>query len=109
MFAPQVVAAEQKVDEIVEEGGELGALQSRMPTVFEARPVTTPEGTFGYIRIRTFSADVNEFRIEFTRLITIRIRTVGSNEGRGFISDKVLVRLYPHLFHYISGGPACFA
>ena len=70
LFSPGVVAAEKKVAEIVEEGGELGALQSRMPTVFEARSVITPGGTFGYIRIRTFSADVTEFGIEFTRLIS---------------------------------------
>jgi C-terminal processing protease CtpA/Prc len=69
LFAPGVVAAEQKVAEKVAAGGELGALETRMPTVFQARPVTTPGGTFGYIRIRTFSADVTEFGIEFARLI----------------------------------------
>ena len=42
-----------------------------MPNVFEARPVTTPAGTFGYLRIRTFSVtDVGSFVSEFIRLVT---------------------------------------
>ena len=70
LFAPGAVAAEQKVAQKLARGGELAALETRLPTVFEARPVTTPGGTFGYMRIRTFSADVTEFTIEFTRLIS---------------------------------------
>lgn len=70
LFAPGAVAAEKKIAKKVAAGGELGALQTRMPTVFEARPVTTPGGTFGYLRIRTFSADVVEFELEFKRLIS---------------------------------------
>ena len=38
-------------------------------------------------------------RIE-TILIPTGIRSVRSNEERGCISDIVLPRLYPHLFHY---------
>jgi hypothetical protein len=53
LFAPQVVAAEKKVADKVARGA-LGPLESALPSVFEARPVTTPSGTFGYIRIRTF-------------------------------------------------------
>ena len=42
-----------------------------MPNVFEARKVTTPSGTFGYLRVRTFSVLPPEnFINEFIRLIT---------------------------------------
>lgn len=41
-------------------------LESSMPSVFEARSVTTPGGTFGDIRIRTFVAEVEEFVEEFS-------------------------------------------
>ena len=70
LFAPKAVAAENKAAEKVAEGDEFAALETRMPTVFEARRVTTPGGTFGYLRIRTFSADVSEFTIEFGRLLS---------------------------------------
>lgn len=69
LFAPKAVAAEERVARKVAEGGEVGALETKMPTVFEARPVTTLSGTFGYLRIRTFAADVFQFEIEFERLL----------------------------------------
>ena len=70
LFAPHVVAAAKKVAEKVARGSELGALESTMPSVFEARPVTTPAGTFGYLRIRTFVANVAAFVNEFIRLVS---------------------------------------
>jgi hypothetical protein len=71
LFAPKVVEAEKKVAEKVASGAQLGALESTMPDVFEAQPVTTPSGTFGYLRIRTFSVgNVGAFVGEFIRLVT---------------------------------------
>lgn len=66
LFASKVVTAEKKAAEKTDRGGVFGDLESALPQVFEARPVTTPSGTFGYIRIRTFAvsqtaAFVNEF------------------------------------------------
>lgn len=71
LFAPKVVEAEKKVAAKVEAGAQLGALESTMPDIFEARRVTTPSGTFGYLRIRTFNeGDVEAFVNEFIRLVT---------------------------------------
>lgn len=67
LFAPQVVAAQRAAAE----GAALGDLDSTLPHVFEARPVTTSRGTFGYLRIRTFSVSPPaEFVNEFIRLIS---------------------------------------
>jgi hypothetical protein len=45
-------------------------LASTMPTVFRARTVVTPSGTFGHLRIFTFSVtDPDAFTDEFVRLI----------------------------------------
>ena len=54
LFAPQVVAAEKKAAEKMARRASFEDLESTLPDVFEARPVTTPAGTFGYLRIRTF-------------------------------------------------------
>lgn len=73
LFAPKAVAAKQSAMKKMAKGAELGDLESAFPTVFEARPVTTPSGTFGYIRIRAFYEDnvgVQEFVDEFIRLIS---------------------------------------
>lgn len=49
-----------------------GAVASVMPTVFDARAVRTRSGTFGYIRIRTFSVDsARQFVLEFARLAAL--------------------------------------
>ncbi|MDD1017331.1 S41 family peptidase [Pseudomonas rubra] len=70
LFSPKVVAAEKKASEKVRRGGNFKALESTMPGVFEARSVTTLNGTFGYLRIRTFAAPVTAFVEEFIRLVT---------------------------------------
>jgi hypothetical protein len=54
LFAPNVVDAEKKAARKAIRGV-LADLESGMPNVFEARKVTTPSGTFGYLRVRTFS------------------------------------------------------
>ncbi|HEU0133321.1 MAG TPA: S41 family peptidase [Allosphingosinicella sp.] len=67
LFAPQVT---ETMAAIAAAGGDatdfVQGTASTMPNVFTANPVTTSRGTFGYIRIRTFSvpsdvAFVNEF------------------------------------------------
>jgi hypothetical protein len=71
LFAPHVVEAEQKAAEKAESGAEFGALESTLPAIFEARPVTTTAGTFGYLRIRTFNHQfVGQFVDEFIRLLS---------------------------------------
>jgi C-terminal processing protease CtpA/Prc len=71
LFAPQVMAAEKKATEKVSRGGTFGSLESTMPNVFEARPVTTSAGTFGYLRIRTFAVwPPDTFLSEFIRLMS---------------------------------------
>ena len=47
LFAPKVIAAEQKAAQKMRARDVFGALESTMPGVFEAKPVTTPSGTFG--------------------------------------------------------------
>ena len=70
LFAPQIVDAEKKAARKAIRGV-LADLESGMPNVFEARKVTTPSGTFGYLRVRTFSVWPPEnFINEFIRLIT---------------------------------------
>lgn len=98
LFAPQAVTAEKKVAEKVAQGSELGALETTMPTVFEARPVTTPGGTFGYLRIRTFGANVNEFVSEFIRLISALPRNgliidVRGNPGGTILNGEFILQL----------------
>lgn len=64
LFAPEVLAARR------EAAGPLGALDSRFPDIFTAKEVATPSGTFGYLRIRTFSHwPPEEFVGEFLHLI----------------------------------------
>lgn len=71
LFAPRVVAQEQAVraDEAVPELRQ-GEVATTMPKVFKAQQVETSSGTFGHIRIFTFSVnDPMAFVQEFVRLI----------------------------------------
>jgi uncharacterized protein (DUF779 family) len=71
LFASRVVAAEKKAAEKTSQGTTFGDLESSLPSVFEARRVTTPSGTFGYLRVRTFNVSPPEaFVNEFIRLIS---------------------------------------
>jgi len=70
LFAPHVAEAQLA---IAAAGGDstqfVQGTASTMPEVFTAKPVTTASGTFGYIRIRTFSVNNDEaFVQEFVRL-----------------------------------------
>ncbi|MEU7475897.1 S41 family peptidase [Lentzea sp. NPDC042327] len=69
LHAPKVVTAEAA-------GGAVAMSEQDVPTtlpgVFRARPVTTPSGTFGHLRIFTFSVDDPEaFLREFVRLAAL--------------------------------------
>lgn len=76
LFAPQVAAAQEAM--AAAGGDPLDFVQgtaSTMPDVFTANPVTTASGTFGYIRIRTFSVNDDEaFVREFVRLADLMPR-----------------------------------
>jgi cytosine/adenosine deaminase-related metal-dependent hydrolase len=73
-----------------------------MPTVFRARPVTTPAGRFGHIRIFTFSVqDADTFVAEFVRLaerlpqegLVVDVR--GNGGGLIYASERLLQVLTP--------------
>ncbi|HYR29166.1 MAG TPA: S41 family peptidase [Thermoanaerobaculia bacterium] len=75
LFAPHVLDSGHKA------AAGLGPLESRFPDVFTAKKVTTPSGTFGYLRIWTFSHwPPEEFVSELVRLI-------GALPQRGLIID----------------------
>lgn len=71
LFAPKIVEAEKKIVARGDAAPTNLGLTSTMPGVFEARPVDTPSGTFGYVRIRTFSVNsADNFVDEFVRLVS---------------------------------------
>ncbi|MEJ8645739.1 S41 family peptidase [Streptomyces sp. MS1.HAVA.3] len=70
LFAPHVVEQQQAVDSGQAPEAAAGEIASTMPQVFTARTVQTPSGTFGHVRIHTFSVDsADAFVQEFVRLI----------------------------------------
>jgi cytosine/adenosine deaminase-related metal-dependent hydrolase len=73
LFAPAAVEAEAEIadpdDETTARAVGAGEVPTTMPTVFRARPVDTPSGTFGHVRIFTFGVrDADDFVAEFVRL-----------------------------------------
>jgi hypothetical protein len=114
LFAPQVMAAEKKATEKVREGGKFGGLESTMPNVFEARPVTTSAGTFGYLRIRTFAFwPPVTFVDEFVRLLSalpqngliIDVRGNGGgviNNGELILQTLTPRRIEPEALQFIN-------
>lgn len=114
LFAPQVVAAEKKAAKKVDSGSSFGALESTLPQVFEARPVTTSAGSFGYIRIRTFNIWPSEnFVNEFIRLISalpksgliIDVRGNGGgiiNNGEFILQTLTPRRIEPESLQFIN-------
>jgi len=74
LFASHVIAREREIaDRTAATGSVLTAvegMQSTMPAVFDAQPVDTQAGRFGYIRVRTFMVDdPGAFVDEFVRLV----------------------------------------
>jgi tricorn protease len=97
LFAPQIVAAKQRAATRTAQGADFGALESRLPDIFRAQSVTTPHGTFGHLRIRTFSHAPKEFVPEFIRLVAALpqrglIIDVRGNGG-GNVSPMIIERL----------------
>ena len=104
LYAPHVVEQETTGDmpattEPVAEGADL---PSSMPGVFRARSVNTTSGTFGQIRIFTFSVDdPAAFVTEFVRLIGLLpqngliVDVRGNGGGHIFASEFTLQTLTP--------------
>jgi hypothetical protein len=105
LFAPQSVAQEAAVSATgqPQASAENAAdIATSMPGVFRARSVTTGSGTFGHIRIFTFSVnDPDEFVEEFIRLIGLLpqngliIDVRGNGGGHIFASEFTLQTLTP--------------
>jgi hypothetical protein len=103
LFAPQVVAQERTGEippaAMTEQGEEFA---SSMPGVFRARSVTTSSGTYGHIRIFTFSVDdPGAFVQEFVRLIGLLpqngliVDVRGNGGGHIYASEFALQTLTP--------------
>jgi hypothetical protein len=80
-----------------------GDVATTMPGVFRARPVTTASGTFGHLRIFTFSVqDPIAFRDEFVRLAAalpqngLIVDVRGNGGGHLHASEFTLQTLTPH-------------
>src|SRR5688572_23856289 len=69
LFAPGAWYKRREVERKRGSGTVLAAHESRMPHVLEAKRVTTPSGTFGYLRIRTFNVAPEALIDEFSRLV----------------------------------------
>jgi C-terminal processing protease CtpA/Prc len=70
LFAPHAVAKGREAAEKAQSGAEFGELESKYPQVFTAREIHTSSGSFGYVRIWTFSHwPPEQFVDEFVRLI----------------------------------------
>jgi hypothetical protein len=90
------------------------ATQSTMPDVLSFRPVTTPSGTFGYIRIWTFDVeDVDGFLNEVIRILDLLpdnglILDVRGNGGGIITAGESMLQLFtprsiqPELLHFIN-------
>ncbi|MDX2232312.1 MAG: S41 family peptidase [Leptolyngbyaceae cyanobacterium bins.349] len=100
LFAPNVVAAEQRFAQAINPMTvPVRGLESRMPGIFRAQKVETPNGSFGYIRIFTFNEmDVDGFIAEFSRLIDLLPQTgliidVRGNGGGVILNGERLLQL----------------
>ena len=106
LFVPDVVRAERGVSSAAlttpTAVGDAD-LPTTMPGVFRARTVTTPSGTFGHLRIFTFSVDDPvAFRDEFVRLaaalpqngLIVDVRDNGG--GHIYASEFTLQTMTPH-------------
>ena len=87
---------------LVEGGGQGGDITSTMAGTFRARMVTTPSGSFGHIRIFTFSVnDPDAFVAEFVRLIGLLpqngliVDVRGNGGGHIFASEFLLQTMTP--------------
>jgi hypothetical protein len=99
LHAPKVVAAEASGEAVAMS---VTDVPTTMPGVFRARPVVTPSGTFGHLRIFTFSVDDPDgFLKEFVRLaallpqngLIVDVRDNGG--GHIFASEFLLQTMTP--------------
>ncbi|MET9629179.1 S41 family peptidase [Lentzea sp. NPDC006480] len=99
LHAPKVVAAEASGEAVAMS---VTDVPTTMPGVFRARPVVTPSGTFGHLRIFTFSVDDPQgFLKEFVRLaallpqngLIVDVRDNGG--GHIFASEFLLQTMTP--------------
>jgi hypothetical protein len=74
MYAPHIVTERTRLAKKTR-GNKRQRLKQRtdslMPDIFEAHNVETPDGEVGYIRIRSFNADHDDFVAEFERLLVL--------------------------------------
>ncbi|NET34351.1 MAG: peptidase S41 [Cyanothece sp. SIO1E1] len=103
LFAPKVIAAQQRLEQAVgEPTASAMGLDTMMPNVFRAQTVDTPGGTFGYIRIFTFNVnEADPFVSEFVRLAELLPQTGlildvrGNGGGLVLASERLLQILTP--------------
>jgi cytosine/adenosine deaminase-related metal-dependent hydrolase len=106
MFAPRAVAAAADIASprvpVTRVAVKAADVATSMPTVFRARAVDTPSGTFGHIRIFTFSVDdADPFVAEFARLAAalpqdgLIVDVRGNGGGLIYAAERLLQVLTP--------------
>ncbi|HEY0647911.1 S41 family peptidase, partial [Phenylobacterium sp.] len=98
LFAPQTEGRSARMAEAADPLSLVSGLESTMPSVFAARQVATSHGTFGHIRIWTFSADPDAFVAEFIRLAGLLPQTglivdVRDNGGGVILAGEQLLQV----------------
>jgi hypothetical protein len=104
LYAPPAVEAERAIAAArVERAAPPKGMDTTMPTIFRAKAIHTPHGTFGYIRIFTFNVgSADDFVTEFVRLarslppdgLIIDVR--GNGGGLIYAAERLLQVLTPH-------------
>ncbi|PZG03292.1 S41 family peptidase [Nonomuraea aridisoli] len=106
LYVPQVATAHETVPDarLTAEPAEPGAeLPTTMPSIFRARSIVTPSGTFGHLRVFSFNVnDPGEFVAEFVRLarllpqngLVLDVR--GNGGGHIHAAEFLLQTLTPH-------------
>ena len=106
MFAPRAVAAAADIASpkvpVTRVAVRAADVATSMPTVFRARVVDTPAGTYGHIRIFTFSVDdADPFVAEFARLAAalpqdgLIVDVRGNGGGLIYAAERLLQVLTP--------------
>jgi hypothetical protein len=105
LFAPHTVAQEldfRATGELPSPAADDANLPTTLPQVFRARSITTSSGTFGHVRIFTFSVDDEDaFVSEFIRLIEqlpqqgLIVDVRGNGGGLIYASEFTLQTLTP--------------
>jgi hypothetical protein len=105
LFAPEAIDAEQRTARGVSARAAAGtefAAASVMPDAFPAfRDVTTPHGTFAYVRLATFNVDDEPFLQEFIRIVGLLsqngliLDVRGNGGGNIWAGERLLQLLTP--------------